>query len=82
MSEYKIDIVVRTVKYGKKETVITLPGVKGEQLKETLRYLKKRLGTGGYIEDGKIVLKGDMTRRILKLLVEELASAVEAVEGA
>jgi len=59
---------VRTVKYGKKQTIIIVPWLGNDEVKSLLKYLKKRLGTGGYIEDGKIVLQGDMTHRIWKVL--------------
>jgi len=69
----KVNVTVDRVKYGKKITVIEItPAPDREELKELLRFLKRRLGTGGYLDGDKIILQGDQSRGLLMLLFEAL----------
>ena len=57
-------IEIRKVKYGKHVTVINTNGVSKEKKEEIARTLKRKLGTGGTIKNGEIILQGDQTGRI------------------
>lgn len=65
-----ISIKVKNTKYNRKVTEIIIPDLSEAEKKQLLRTLKKKLGTGGYIEDGKIILRGDLARRVVRVLRE------------
>ena len=57
-------VEIRKVKYGKSITVINTNGIDKEKKEEIARTLKRKLGTGGTIKNGEIILQGDQTGRI------------------
>ena len=48
---------------GRTVTLISIPGETEQKLKILLKELKKSLGCGGQIEEGKIVLQGEIADR-------------------
>jgi translation initiation factor 1 len=55
---------------GKTVTMIRGLPLQGDALEQLARELRQRLGTGGTIEDGNIVLNGDQTLRAAECLLE------------
>lgn len=56
-------------KWGRKLTVLTptMP-LKDEDLEKLLKILKRRLGTGGFVKNGSIYLRGDMSKRVCQVI--------------
>jgi len=54
---------------GKEVTVVEKLDVKPAELETWAKDLKQALGTGGMVEDGAIVLQGDVRARVEKLLL-------------
>jgi len=64
-------IYVRKVKRRRIQTIIEFNGhMSSDEMKVLLKKLQKKLGTGGYIEDNKIVLRGDHRDRLQELLYD------------
>ncbi len=53
---------------GKEATIIEKLGLKPAELERWAKELKQALGTGGVVEDGTIVLQGDVRPRLEALL--------------
>jgi len=60
------EVSERQVKYGKYVTVVRVSG--GVDLESLARELKRRLGAGGTVKDGVIILQGRHRVRVEKLL--------------
>ncbi len=58
----KFDMSVKRVKYGRHVTVITLD-TSDDVKRAILRELKRRLGTGGTVKNGEIILQGNQKGR-------------------
>lgn len=74
MTPVKYRIRVENVKWSKRITIIEFekPLPRGV-MKGLLGFLKRKLGTGGYIDgDSVIVLRGNMARRVPRLIEEYL----------
>lgn len=64
---FKVKII--TVKWNRKLTVLTPEEALGkEELEKLAKYLKRSLGTGGFVREGSIYLRGDMTTRLCRIL--------------
>ncbi len=55
---------------GKLATLITEYDGNEEEVKEIAQKLKKKLGIGGSVRDGEILVQGDVRKKVAELLVE------------
>ncbi|MFC7176330.1 translation initiation factor [Halosegnis marinus] len=69
-AETTLSIRVESRRYGKPMTVVEGFG-DGTDLRALASTLKKRIGTGGTVEDGTIELQGDHRDRLPELLEKE-----------
>ena len=54
---------------GKTVTFVSvLPDMSGEKLKSLCSILKKQMGCGAWVEDGTVVLQGDVSERALEFM--------------
>ena len=71
-NDIRIHVEVKRVKWGKKVTIIKLDGVSEKEKETVLKFLKKRLGTGGTIKNGDLILQGDMSKKVFKVMTKWL----------
>jgi len=67
------EIEVRRVKYGKFVTIIKTNGIPEDKKKQIAKLLKKKLGAGGTIKNGEIIIQGNHRGRIK--LIESIIHA-------
>lgn len=67
-------VEVRKVKYGKLVTIINTNGIPEDKKEKVARTLKKRLGTGGTVKNGEIILQGDQTgrMRVIQMVIAQV----------
>jgi translation initiation factor 1 len=60
----------RKMRKGKDVTLVTRYVGDEEDLKVLCKELKQKLGTGGSVKDGELVIQGDVRKRVYDLLLE------------
>jgi translation initiation factor 1 len=70
LGNQKITIKARPVKYGV-VTEIKIPEKNDDTLKELAKAMKRKLGCGGTVKEGKIILQGNHIGRVKDSLIEE-----------
>ena len=61
----------RKMRKGKDVTLVTRYAGGEEDLKVLCKELKQKLGTGGSVKDGELVIQGDVRKRVYDLLIEK-----------
>lgn len=74
-AETELAVRVERRRYGKPVTIVSGFDTNRTDLKDVASTLKKKLGTGGTVEDETVELQGDQRERVRSLL-EELGFAV------
>jgi len=59
MGDSVFELEVRQVKYGKLVTVIKTKGFSENEKQEIARLLKQKLGAGGTVKNGEIIIQGN-----------------------
>lgn len=70
-AEQRLSVRVESRRYGKPVTVVEGFDDEGIDLRTLASTLKRRLATGGTVDDGKIELQGDHADRLPDVLREE-----------
>jgi translation initiation factor 1 len=63
---------------GKTVTLVSIGDIKAEHKQHLLKELKKSLGCGGQIEEGRIVLQGEIADRASEWFIKMGAKAVKS----
>ncbi|WP_132058369.1 stress response translation initiation inhibitor YciH [Halorussus amylolyticus] len=70
-AEQRLTVRVEKRTYGKAVTIVEGFDPSGVDLKELSSELKRKLATGGTVDDGRIELQGDHANRVPEMLREE-----------
>jgi translation initiation factor 1 len=78
MSDSKMfEVEFRKVKYGKYITVIKTNGLPEKEKKEIARNLKRKLGAGGTVKNGEIIIQGNHKARLhlIERIIKEVVGS-------